>query len=182
MLRLKEGGPIYSIEVGRFTISKSACLVSVCLSFSAYANNVRNMVPRRPAVTISGNLGLIGSTAANGIKMVVPAGVQNGDLMLAFYSYWAPAAASAPSGWTLLQTVTSSSSAVETVWYRFANNDTPGSTYLWSFGAATPFEAGGMLAYRGLTPSAFLDGSCTSQGTSSAPFVCSFATHSSNDL
>ena len=30
--------------------------------------------------------------------MIVPAGVQNGDLLLAFFSYWSPASATAPAG------------------------------------------------------------------------------------
>ena len=113
--------------------------------------------------------------------MTVPAGVQNGDLLLAFYSYWSFATASAPSGWQILQSATSSGSGVETVWYRFANNDIPGSIYTWSFAKAVPYEAGGMLAYRGVDPSTPEDGFCTNSGHSAVPSLCSFMTNFTPD-
>jgi hypothetical protein len=123
----------------------------------------------------------IGSTSTTSTTMTVPSGVQTGDLMLAFYSYWTYATASAPSGWQMLQTSTASNSGVETVWYRFAtSSDTPGTTYGWSFGGNTPYEAGGMLDYRGVAP-AVEDGSCTNSGSSTAPSWCSFTTTYSND-
>jgi hypothetical protein len=123
----------------------------------------------------------IGSTSTTSTTMTVPSGVQTGDLMLAFYSYWTYATASAPSGWQMLQTSTASNSGVETVWYRFAtSSDTPGTTYGWSFGGNTPYEAGGVLDYRGVAP-AVEDGSCTNSGSSTAPSWCSFTTTYSND-
>ena len=126
-------------------------------------------------------IALVGSTTTTTTKMTVPAGVQNGDLLLAFYSYWSLASATAPSGWTLLHSVTAGGSGVEAVWYRFAGNDAPGSSYTWTFGGATPYEAGGMLIYRGADPAAFQDGFCTTQGSSSAPSLFSFTTNFSND-
>jgi hypothetical protein len=41
----------------------------------------------------------VNSTATTSSAITVPAGVQNGDLLLAFYSYWSFATATAPSGW-----------------------------------------------------------------------------------
>jgi hypothetical protein len=122
------------------------------------------------ATPTPGPIAFIGSTTTTSTTMTVPAGVQSGDILLAFYS--------APSGWQLLQSETSTGSGVETVWYRFATgSDTPGTTYPWSFsGSTTPFEAGGMLAYRGVDPSVVPDGSCINQGSSAAPNLCSFTT------
>ena len=152
----------------------------VCISLIANAA-LRDGIPKASIATFS-TITQVGSTDASGTTMTVPIGIQNGDLMLAFYSYWAPAAATPPTGWQLLQTVTSSSSAVETVWYRFARNDVPGAAYFWSFAGTTPYEAGGMLAFRGVDPSAFEDGACTNQGTSAAATLCSFKTNYNNDL
>ena len=124
---------------------------------------------------------MVGSTSTSITTVTVPAGVQNGDLLLAFYSYWSLATATAPSGWQVLHTATSTNSGVETVWYRFANNDAPGKTYAWSFGGSGPYAAGGMLAYRGVISSGFEDGFCINQGHNSTPTLCSFTTTSSND-
>jgi hypothetical protein len=134
------------------------------------------------ATAIPSAITFIRSTTTTSTTMTVPAGVQTGDLMLAFYSYWTYATANAPSGWQMLQTSTSTGSGVETVWYRFAtSSDTPGTTYDWSFGGNTPYEAGGMLDYRGVAP-AVEDGSCTNSGKSTAPSWCSFTTAYSNDM
>jgi hypothetical protein len=124
----------------------------------------------------------VGSSNTGGTSQTVPASVQNGDLLLAFYSYWSYATATAPTGWHLLNSATKNGSGAETVWYRFANNDVPGSTYIWSFSGATPYEAGGVTAYRGVDPSALEDNFCTNQGSSSQPALCSFATTHSGDL
>ncbi len=132
------------------------------------------------ATSIPSAITFIGSTNTTSTTMTVPNGVQNGDLMLAFYSYWASSSATPPSGWQLLQTAASSSSGIETVWYRFANNDTPGGTYSWSFNG-TAYEAGGVLAYRGVDPSVVPDGFCTNQASGTTPSLCSFTTSYSND-
>ncbi len=127
-------------------------------------------------------IALVGSTSTISTKVTIPSGVQNGDLLLAFYSYWSFASATAPNGWTLLHSATSNGSGTETVWYRFANSDAPGSAYTWSFGGAAPYEAGGMLAYRNVDPAAFEDGFCTNQGRSATPSLCAFTTNKSNDV
>jgi len=127
-------------------------------------------------------IGLVGVTSSSGANETVPTGVQNGDLLLAFYSYWSHASAWAPAGWTLLSSSTASGSGVETVWYRFASNDAPGASYRWAFSGATPYEAGGMLAYRGVDPATFQDGVCDNHGYSSSPTLCSFTNGNSPDL
>jgi hypothetical protein len=135
-----------------------------------------------PTATVSpvAKISYIGSTSTTGAQMTVPGGVQNGDLLLASYSFWSGASANAPTGWQLLQSA-SSHNANEVVWYRFANNDAPGSTYRWTFGSPTPDEAGAMVAYRGVDPSVE-DGSCTnSSNLSSTATLCSFTTSFNND-
>ena len=114
--------------------------------------------------------------------LTIPSGVQDGDLLLALYSHWSYAAATAPGGWTLLHTATAAASGTVSVWYRYANNDIPGSTYTWTFSGARPYEAGGIVAYRGAAPAAFEDGFCTNHGHSTAPTLCSFTVNFSNDL
>ncbi len=70
---------------------------------------------------------------------------------------------------------------VISVWYRFANNEASGSIYKWSFSGSTPYEAGGMLVYRGVDPAAPEDGFCGNSGSSTAPTLCSFTTAHSGD-
>jgi hypothetical protein len=131
------------------------------------------------AVAPPANITYVGSTVTTTAQMTVPAGVQNGDLLLASYSYWINSSVTAPAGWQLLDSA-ASSTAAQAVWYRFASNDTPGSAYTWTFGGSKAYEAGTMLAYRGVDPSV-QDGFCTSQGSSTTPTLCSFSTNFSND-
>ena len=131
---------------------------------------------------IAGTIQQIGATSTTNTQVIVPSGVQNGDLLLAFFSYWSPAVANAPNGWTLLHASVASGSGTETVWYRFANNDSPGSANTWSFSGPGPYESGGMLAYRGVDPAALEDGNCITQGHSVVPALCSFTTTYNNDL
>ncbi len=134
------------------------------------------------ASPIPGPISLVGSTSTTTTKLTVPAGVQNGDLMLAFLSYWSFASANAPSGWNVLHSSVANGSGVEKVWYRFASNEVPGSTYTWSFVGATPYEAGGVLAFRGVDPSPFEDGSCLNQGNTTTPTLCAFSNNFTPDL
>jgi len=131
------------------------------------------------ATPIGGSISFVGSTASTTTTVVVPNGVQNGDLLLASFSYWMNSTPNAPTGWQLLHSV-ASASVEEAVWYRFANNDTPGASYTWRFGGSSPYESAAMVAYRGVDPSV-QDGFCTSQGSSTTPALCSFTTNSSND-
>ena len=130
----------------------------------------------------SGAISFVGSTSSGGTNLLVPAGVQNGDLLLAFYSYWSHASATAPAGWSPLSSSVAGNSGVETVWYRFASNDAAGSKYVWSFAGWSPYEAGGMLAYRGVDPAALQDGGCNNQGWGTLPSLCSFTNENSSDL
>jgi hypothetical protein len=134
--------------------------------------------PTATATLIPGTIAFVGSTSTTNAQMTVPTGVQNGDLLLASYSYWTNTTATAPAGWQLLQNL-GSTNAAEAVWYRFAYNDTPGSTYTWTFSGNSE-EAGAMLAYRGVAASVE-DGYCTNSGSSTHPSLCSFTTSSSND-
>ena len=146
------------------------------------ATPTRTATPTVTATPIPGPIGLVGSSSTTSTNMRLPAGVQSGDLLLAFYSYWSLSTATPPGGWQLLTSAASGGSGVETVWYRFAtSSDTPGSSYTWSF-AGSPFAAGGMLDYRGVDPSALPDGFCTNAGNSATPTLCSFATRYSNDI
>jgi len=135
------------------------------------------------ATPTPGAITLVGTTSTTTARTVVPTGVQVGDLLLAFYSYWSFNTVTAPTGWQMLQSATSSGSGVEAVWYRFAgSSDVPGTAYNWSFSGSTAYEAGGMLAYRSVDPSAPQDGFCTNSGHSTAPSLCSFTTNFSSDM
>ncbi len=136
--------------------------------------------PTALSTSAAGSVAFVGSSSSTSTTLTVPSGVQNGDLLLAFYSYWSSANASGPSGWTLLHTSTALGSGVESVWYRFASNDVAGAAYTWTF-TGTPYEAGGMLAYRGANPGTFEDGLCLNEGKSSTPNLCSFTTGNAGD-
>ncbi len=135
------------------TVTRTATATATVVAPTATITRTatRTATPTATSTATSG-ITLVGSTSSTTTKLTVPAGVQNGDLLLASYSYWSFATATAPSGWTLLHTATASGSGVESVWYRFASNDTPGAGYTWTFTGATPYEAGGMLAYRRVDP------------------------------
>jgi len=164
------------------TSTATATPTAIATPTATDTNSTPLPTPTATSTSAPGPISLVGSTATTTSRVMVPAGIQNGDLLLAFYSYWSFATATAPTGWQLLQSATSSGSGVETVWYRFADNDSPGSTYTWTFGGATPYEAGGMLAYRGVDPSTPQDGACINSGHSAAPSLCSFTTSFSPDM
>ena len=158
-------------SIGKFV----AFIFAGCLSLCAGLNNTS-------AATTSATITLVGSTASTGSVVTVPAGIQNGDLLLAFFSYSSSATATAPGGWQKLHTASASGSGAETVWYRFVHGDAPGSIYTWSFAGPGPYESGGMVAYRSVASTTFEDGFCTNQGQSATPSLCSFQTTSSGDL
>jgi CSLREA domain-containing protein len=137
--------------------------------------------PSPTPTPVPGAATFIGSTTTTSKVQTVPAGVTAGDLLLAHYSYYAPIIATAPSGWTQLQSATLSGTAAETVWYRVATGgDTPGTTYTWSF-SGTAYQAGAMLSYRGVDTSVLPDGFCDNTGTSATPTLCSFSNANNTD-
>ncbi len=146
------------------------------------ATATQTATPTATATLAPGAINLVSTTSSTTATLTIPAGVQNGDLMLAFYSYWSFASATAPAGWTVLHTSTQTGSGVIRVWYRIASNDTPGSTRTWTFSGPGPYEAGGIVAYRGAAGAAFEDGFCTDHGNNAAPNLCSFTNTMSNDV
>ena len=79
------------------------------------------------------------------LHLKVPAGVQNGDLLLASITFDSGAAPMPPNGWALVPnaTATSSSNAQTSVWYHIANHEPDGYTWHWG---TTADPAGGMTA------------------------------------
>ena len=137
--------------------------------------------PTATATLLPGSISQVGSTTSTSTALTVPAGVRDGDMLLAFFSYWSMFGSTAPAGWQLLHTVTSNGSGTEAVWYRFASNDTPGSNRTWTFTGSGPYAAGGMIALRG-TAASFEDGFCTTNGNNASPTLCGFSTTHANDL
>ncbi len=170
------------MRVARFSWATVVMLSLLALLASVRRANASGIEGGTAGLAVQPAISLVGSNSTTSRTMTVPSGVQNGDLLLAFYSYWSFSTATPPSGWTLLQSSTSSGSGVETVWYRFASNNAPGSTFNWTFAGNVPYQAGGMLAYRGVASTAFEDGFCTSAGRGTTPSLCSFTTTSNNDL
>ncbi len=146
---------------------------------------LKGQITLTPTIPIAANpnpprVSFVAATRTTTLTQTVPANVQNSDLLLAHYSYYSRATANAPSGWTMLTSASLANHGAETVWYRFASNDTPGSTYIWSFSSAA-YQAGGMVAYRGVDPAAMLDGSCTTEGISLTPTLCELTTSHAGD-
>jgi len=138
-------------------------------------------VPTATATALPGSILKIGSTSTTTNQVAVPAGVADGDVLLAFFSYWSPATVTAPPGWTFLHNSVNSSSGTEAVWYRIASGETPGTFYTWNFNGPGPYVSGGMLAYRGVDTGQIEDGNCELIGHSTAPTLCSFTTAFNND-
>ena len=153
---------------------------AIALALKA-VNSGPTPVPTATQTPQPGTIEKIGATSTTSNVVTVPNGVANGDLLLAFFSYWSPATAAAPPGWTFLQHSINANSGTEAVWYRIANNDMPGSVYTWSFSGAGPYDSGGMLAYRGVDPAQVEDGNCEMTGHSTTPTLCSFSTAFNND-
>ena len=166
-----------TVANGSHTISATAFnSSSTAVSTAAVTVTVGTPMATATQTPTPGTIQRIGATSTTNGQVTVPSGVQNGDLLLAFFSYWSPASATAPAGWTFLNTSVNSSSGTETAWYRIANNDTPGSAYTWAFSGPGPYESGGMLAYRGVDTSQVVDGFCNNMGLSTVPNWCSFNT------
>src|SRR5262249_27082731 len=125
--------------------------------------------PTATATALPGTITLVGTTNSTTAVLKAPAGIQNGDLMIAFYSYWTMANATAPAGWTQLHTSSQAGSGVEQVWYRYVSGDVAGQNYTWTFTGATAYEAGGIVAYHNAAPVSFEDGFCLNHGRSTAP-------------
>ncbi len=181
-LKALGSGATPTATVATPTSTSTATLAPTVVVPTVTATSTATVTQTATAIPTPGAISLIGSTSSTTTKLTVPAGVQNGDLLLAFYSYWSLATATAPSGWTLLHSATASGSGVETVWYRVAASDAPGAGYTWTFGGSTSYAAGGMVAYRGVASAPFEDGFCTTQGNSATPSLCSFANSVAGDL
>jgi len=162
------------------TATATATVVPTIAPPPAMATATNTATATATATAAPASITFVGSTSTTSTRMTVPSNVQNGDLLLAFYSYWHTKSATPPSGWQLLQSSASSNSGIETVWYRFANGDAPGASYTWSF-SGTAYESGGMLAYRGVTSVSTEDGSCLASGYNGSPTLCSISDTSNND-
>ncbi|MEK7765146.1 MAG: hypothetical protein AAB368_02810, partial [bacterium] len=81
----------------------------------------------------------------------VPAGIQNGDVMIAAVaeSDLGAIAVTAPAGWNLIGRTDNGTDISLLVYWRTANAEPP--SYLWTFGAAVRAN-GGIVAYTGVDP------------------------------
>lgn len=100
------------------------------------------------------------ATAANGaapvsLAVTKPAGVVDGDVMVAFVTISADQSiAAAPSGWTLLDSRSTGSATgdcLTAVWYRVAASE--GSSYVWDFSGGAD-AAAAIVAYSSVSTSA----------------------------
>jgi hypothetical protein len=135
--------------------------------------------------TPSPMVSFVNSSQTTSATQTAPAGIETGDLLLAFYSYWYKATATAPIGWTQLYSEPSGSSGVETVWYKFATAGDVGANYTWGFSGSVPYEAGGIVAYRNVASMSMVpdvDGNCPDQGINGSPTLCGFNTTAANDM
>jgi len=141
--------------------------------------------PTPTATPAPGTISFVGSSMTTNLMVAVPPGVQSGDLMLAFFSYWHFATLTAPAGWTMLHSEPSAGSGVMTVWYRYSTGtggDTPGSMYNWSSSGPGPYESGGIVAYRGVVGVGAEDGNSLMSGNNAAPTLGSFSNTTANDI
>jgi hypothetical protein len=119
---------------------------------------------------------------ASSITLAVPTGTVNNDVMIACigWSIGSVTTITPPAGWTLLQTVTVSSSLnIQASCYsRLAASES--SPYTWTFGAATG-QAGFILDYRGAVTTGFVDASAITSGAGTTISAPSVTTTSAND-
>jgi len=107
-----------------------------------------------------------------------PAGLANGDVMLASITVASTASATAPTGWTLIGTSLTSGSMRQTIYWRVAAASEPAS-YTWNF-TGNQNAVGGIVAYSGAaTTGPIISGQANSSSTSiTAPTVTTTADNS----
>jgi hypothetical protein len=101
-----------------------------------------------------------GSNSATSIVLTVPAGVSDGDVLLANVSNRNLAAQTVPAGWTLI----ANNNALNV--YSHVAASEPGN-YTWSWTGATP-TGGSIIAYRGVNTGSILDAAPTTGYISAA--------------
>lgn len=120
--------------------------------------------------------GATSNTGSDAIGLVVPTGVQAGDLLVAQVSNrnGAYAGVTAPSGWTLLGRATSGTAVTEAVYWKLADAAEPIYYAFYLQGSSGVQMVGGIAAYGGVHQGAPVHAFATATGggaTASAPSV-----------
>lgn len=117
------------------------------------------------AITYIGH-GFIGTTGGSSINVPRPTGLASGDIILGFACLPNGWTTTAPSGFTILGS-RSSSGMTLSVWYKFAGGSEP-STYTWSTPSGSGVFCVNLSAYRGVKASDPFDNITSSTSTSTA--------------
>jgi uncharacterized repeat protein (TIGR02543 family) len=116
---------------------------------------------------------------ASNLVIPRPAGLQNGDFLLAIITFNGSPTVTAPTGWTLVRTDQTGTAVRQAVYYRFAGLGEPAS-YAWTFSSRVG-ASGGIVAYSGVHVDAPLDSSSGQANPSAMTYTAPQVVTSSSD-
>jgi hypothetical protein len=119
-------------------------------------------------------------TGASTLTLARPTGIASGDVLVATLAVAATGTVTAPSGWTVVQNITSGTTLRHATWYRVATGSEPAS-YAWALGTSRA-AAGAISAYRGVNGTVPIDASATGTGASGNATAPVVTTSSAGDL
>jgi hypothetical protein len=128
--------------------------------------------------------GATSNTGQDAVALILPTGVQAGDMLIAQVSNRGGAfgGVTVPSGWTLLGRTTSGTQVTEAVYWRIAGAAEP-LYYIWYLvGSSGVQVAGGMAAYSGVDPTAPVNAFGTASGATASASTPSVTTTVANTV
>jgi hypothetical protein len=118
-------------------------------------------------------------TGATSLSVNKPAGVAQGDVMVATLTATGTGSITTPSGWTVVTDATQGTALRQITYYK-VGGASEGSSYSWGLGTSRSTSAG-IVAYRGVNQTAPVDASATATGTSGNAVGPSVTTSAAND-
>lgn len=166
--------------------------VKLFQALSCVANNSPTSIggggtPRQPlALPFSGsfkNEAHDFNNAATSLTINKPASTVAGDFMLASISAQGSATITMPSGWTLINSVTTGATATDTkqsTYYKFAGAG-EGASFTWTFSVSTPCN-GHIWSVKDIDPTTPISNKSTASGTSKTPTAATITPTNNNTL
>ncbi len=133
----------------------------------------------------SGAIGFVAASSANNgagstsLSITKPAGVAQGDVMLATITATGNGAVTAPSGWTVVKNTTQGTTLRQAVYYKVAGAG-EGASYSWGLGTSRS-TSGGIVDYSGVNQTAPIDATATATATSGNAVAPSVTTSAASD-
>jgi hypothetical protein len=167
---LRGNGTIWRAARWRLALTAAAALVLP----SALAPSVAHAAIGFVAANSANN-----GAGATTLVINKPAGVVQGDVMLATIAATGNGAITAPSGWTVVTNTPQGTALRHATYYKVAGA-AEGASYSWSLGTSRS-AAGGIVDYSGVNQTAPVDASATATATSGNAVAASVTTSAASD-